>query len=476
MTGRSGDQIGLHKREVRPLTRVIPTHQKRRSTWLGPARVAVVLAMVGTACAPAQTDAPTASPADGEPQASQLGEASFDWRAHEGSSIHVLSPQMLWSAQAQEMLPEFEELTGISVELETLPEEQFFERSQIQLTAAGELDVFTSHRQLQAPAFADAGFYEDLGAFADDPAKTSADYSFSDIAPDIVEENEIDGVLTGIPINVAFQVLYYRRDLLDEFSLDVPDTLEALEEAVQAIDGYEGVHGFVARGRGGAAIPMATAFLENMGGSWFTDDGVPAFTSEEAVRGFDLYASLLRDYGPPGAVNNNWQEALPIFAQGQAAFFPDSSAFINVMLDPEQSTITDVVGVAPMPAGPANNVATYNAWSLAISSSSENKDAAWYFVQWFTSRDVMQRMHDVGWTSPRESVEHSDTLPEDWRAAYDESLTRPNLPFSLEAPAGVSTQAVVEAIGVALVEAIQGGDVEQALQDAEVEVNALLGR
>mgnify|MGYP001131038820 CR=1 FL=1 len=49
-------------------------------------------------------------------------------------------------------------------------------------------------------------------------------------------------------------------------------------------------------------------------------------------------------------------------------------------------------------------------WSMAMNSASQNKEAAWYFLQYFTSKDFMQWSGTEGacTDTPRESVLNSD--------------------------------------------------------------------
>ena len=62
----------------------------------------------------------------------------------------------------QELLPQFEEMTGIDVELEVMPQEEMFDKTQIAL-AAGSSDYDVIMFDLMYTAqFADAGLIEEL--------------------------------------------------------------------------------------------------------------------------------------------------------------------------------------------------------------------------------------------------------------------------------------------------------------------------
>ena len=79
-------------------------------------------------------------------------------------------------------------------------------------------------------------------------------------------------------------------------------------------------------------------------------DGKPAISSPEAVKAFDFYGSLLRNYGPPGAVNYHWYECISLFVQGKAAMYTDVSNRIFFFEDPAKSQVVGKVGYALFPA------------------------------------------------------------------------------------------------------------------------------
>ena len=87
----------------------------------------------------------------------------------------------------------------------------------------------------------------------------------------------------------------------------------------------------------------------------------------------DWYAGLLRQYGPPGSVNFNWNEALAAFAQGQVAQFFDGANFAIQFEDKDKSKIAGKVGYAPMPAGPKQQFLPTFTAGYSVSGLSKNK-------------------------------------------------------------------------------------------------------
>jgi multiple sugar transport system substrate-binding protein len=389
-------------------------------------------------------------------------EGEFDWKRFDGETIRVVLNQHPWQEAIEPLLPEFTAKTGIKVEVESLPEEQFRQRVRVELTGRSEdLDVFMTAGQNEGALFSRNGWYEDLRPYVDNPSLTSPDYNFEDLSPAIVEGHTFDDQLTAIPVQVEVQMLYYRRDLLQQAGLQVPKTMDELAAAAAKLD-QGGTHGFVARGKGAASITQISTYLYNFGGQW-TEEGSQkaAFATPEGVRAFDFYGRLIREHGPQGAVNMSWEEALPLFQQGQAAMYTDASTFLPNVMDPAESKVADKAGFAPMPSGPGGDFQTFNGWAVGMSKFSQKKNPSWMFIQWATSPEVTERTtQEGGIASARQSVEFGDRFPADWVETFQGALgnARPQLPQVGPVPE------VRDAIGTAVVASIQGKPVEPAVK------------
>lgn len=401
-------------------------------------------------------------------------EGEFDWKRYDGESLRLVFNQHPWQEAIQPLLGEFEELTGITVEVEALPEEQFRQRVQVEMTGKSEdLDVFMTNVQNEGAKFARNGWYSDLRAFAEQEGLVAAEYDFDDFSDSILDGHTFDGTLAGIPIQLETQMLFYRKDILEQAGVQVPQTLEELEQVARKIDDPSGVRAFVSRGAGAAAVTQISTYLFNYGATWTPEgdeDDAAAFDSPEGIQAIDYYATLIREHGPSGAVNMSWEEALPLFQQGQVAMYTDASTFLPQVIDPKESKVADKAGFAKMPAGPAGDFQTFNGWALGISPFSQKQNAAWYFVQWATSPEMVERLTEKNIAGARESVEFGDAYPDDWVQAFTESLPEavPQLPKVVPVPE------VRDAIGTSIVAAIQGEPVEPAVQASAQQFNQIV--
>jgi multiple sugar transport system substrate-binding protein len=403
----------------------------------------------------------------------------FDWRAYEGEEIRFLANKHPWTDAIEEYLPQFEEETGITVNLEVLPEDQFRQKVLVELTTgAGTVDVFMSMPPQEGLKFHSAGWYEPLQDYIADPNLTNPDYDAGDFLAGVMGAETIGGDVIGIPIMMENEVLYYRKDLFEEKGIEPPKTMEELEEvAAMLTDKENDFYGFVARGKGAAAVTQFSTFLYNFGGEWLNENREPIINQPEAVEAFDLYGRLLREYGPPGSTNNHWYEASGILAQGKAAMYTDANSLFSVVENPESSTVVGNIGYAMMPEGPAGNHPYVSVWGISMASSSQNKEPSWYLMQWLTSKDIVKNAQMKGVPGGRRSVwadpDGASAFPADWVETFVQSN---EIAYPYDRPPVVAVSEVRDTIGKVIVTSIEGGDVQAAADAAAVEMADIMAR
>lgn len=424
----------------------------------------VLLLALATGCvAPAAPAAPAADQA-----AAPAGD-----KPYAGTTLRLVGANHPWQVAITPLLADFEAETGIKVNFEAYGEDQLNQKLTTEFTAGGsDIDVFMQRPLQEARVMQMNGWYEDLTACVDDP-----DYDFADFADGTVGTTTVNGVLTGIPIVTEQEVLYYRKDLLEEKGIAVPTTLDELKAAAEALtDKDNEMYGFVARGQRSPLVTQFSSFLYSSGGDWFDENRQATINSPEALAAIELYGTLLREYGPPGVLNMSWPQAVAIFAQGNAALYTDASSIYANLLDPDKSTVADKTGVAVFPAGPAGSI-MYNvtSWGLAMSSGSKNKEAACEFIKWATSKDTVLKTQSEGAVpGARESVWADPTgasaFPADWVEAVAASANG----RGYDRPLVTAVTEARDIIGGAVVVAIEGGDFVAAANDANAQFQALL--
>lgn len=407
--------------------------------------------------------------------------AGFDWQQQKGKSLVVLLTQAPYHTVLQKKGPEFENLTGIKVEIQVVPEQQVRQKLPIELNARSSgIDVYASSMHVEKRLFAKAGWYESLNKYLENPKLTPSDYNWKDFgASGTWWVTWDDGAILATPGSLGLFSFMYRKDLYAEKGLKVPVTLDDLQAAIKATHRTPAVYGFVGRGLKNANIPLWGMFLQAMGGTYLDPTGTKlATTSPEAIEAARMYAGIMKDYAPPGAIGFNWNEAQGSFSQGLAACWPDGLNFAAPLEDATKSKVVGKVGYALFPGTAKQKPFSGTAIdALALNPFGKNKEAGWLFIAWASSRAVQLRMSIEGsMTGTRLSIYNdpeylkAQTLPKDWIEAVKGSIEsgRPQLPQIKDV-----TQ-FRDVFGIALTKMIEGGDPKTLLEGATKEFEPIL--
>jgi len=399
---------------------------------------------------------------------------AFDWKQFKGQKIEVnyqLSPR---ADIAKASLKAFEELTGIRVGFEQIPEQQQRPKAALEMASGRpSFDVLQIAMHVQKRQVEAAHWMEDLNPYLKDPTLTTPDFDLADFSkPSMAVGTAADGKMTAIPYNQDLFILFYNKALLAEAGFTAPpktfDELYAM--AKKMTDPAKGVYGFVGRGLKNANVVLYDTFLLGWDQETVTPDGKTLLTaSPKAIEAAQFYQKLMRDCGPPGSVGFNWNEAQTTFMQGRAAMWIDGIGFSAPLLDPSKSRIVDKVGFSAVPAGPfAHNTATFID-GIGVPAGAKNKKAAWYFCQYAASQASMKEILRSGAGTPPRSSAYNDPevvkngkFPKDWFDATLASLkiARAGLPVI------VPVTEFRDTIGVGLTNIVGGADAATELKKA----------
>ena len=408
----------------------------------------------------------------------RAGEKAFDWKRYSGKEINVVLALQPWSDFLKPKIPEFESLTGIKVHLEVLPEDQSRQKLAIAFTSGkGEVDVFGSQRHQEGIKYYQAGWYEPLARFAKDPQYSSPDFDVSDLSAKAIDDATVNGGLIGISLYTDLELLMYRKDLFAAAGVRVPQNFADLEDAAKKLtDKAKGVYGICLRGKGAATTTIFSGFLHGMGGSWADKDNNPALNTPAALKAFDYYGRMAREYGPPGVVNYHWFQCQNLVASGKAAMWVDSTVQASALFDVKISQVADKMSFAVFPEGPAGRKPAGGSWYLSIHSKSKNKEAAWYFIAWAVGKEnsLKAQLHGIPtarispWVS--EAFKKGDQHP-DFTKVIVESIKIKDTP-SWGSP-WVAGGEMRDVIGAVVVTAIEAGDTKAAADKAVAQIQSI---
>jgi N,N'-diacetylchitobiose transport system substrate-binding protein len=263
-------------------------------------------------------------------------------------TVWVMDPGSPAAAEALEQTARaFErQHEGVSVTIELVPWAQAYDRL-VAATAGGEAPDLAESVTTWTPRLAGSG--------ALDPIATREDLTY---VASVVQAGTVADAGYGYPWYAGARALLYRTDLFAQFDLDPPgtwaDVLRAGERiAATGVDpiqvGGEYQHFFVPLiwGAGGEIAIGA-------GGGW-----TATVDSDAGRAAFDFYRSLWdTGWSPPEAMGWTSLELRREFAEERSAMLVGGGWDLAAVLEANPD-LTDRVGVALMPAGPAGIRATF---------------------------------------------------------------------------------------------------------------------
>lgn len=297
----------------------------------------------------------------------------------------------------QQLSSEFEKQSGIKVNWVVLGENVLRQRLTIDIsTGSNTFDVITIG-SYEAPLWGERGWViplDDLGA----------DYGYDDIFHVVREGLSYQGKMYALPFYSESSFTYYRKDLFQKAGLAMPGqpSYEQIREFAKKLhDPDHNVYGICLRGEPGWGQNVAyiSTLVHTFGGRWVDLKWTPELTSPAWTEATNFYVNLLRNYGPPGATTDGYNENRALFANGNCAMWIDATSAAGYFLDPTQSRVSTTTGFAKAPiARVPNGAAWVWSWGLAIPTTSKHADSAKRFIAWATSRQYIAMVgRRFGW-------------------------------------------------------------------------------
>ncbi len=206
----------------------------------------------------------------------------------------------------------------------------------------------------------------------------------------ILNIGAVDGGYYLLPETSDFLVLFYRKDILDELGLSVPDTMDDVKKMLPVLKRYGmDFYSHIAGHGGTKSLSVLVPFIYQMNGRVYGKTANELLiTSDNTVAAFKEMSDLFSIYDIPYEVSNFYQHfrsgSIPIGISG----FNTYMTLLNSA--PE---IANSWGVAPYPGykDENGNVLRYisGAQSTAvIFENTELPNESWEFLKWWTSTEI----------------------------------------------------------------------------------------
>lgn len=379
----------------------------------------------------------SSNPQTSNPQTSNPGTSSepaggeFDWRAYEGTKLNVLFSEHTYADAVREKLSDFQKLTGIEVSFSTMPEANYYEKLNVELASkSGSIDVFMTGAY-QAWEYATAGYMEPLETYINNESLTNTDYDYDDFIDAVIDALKWDcvpghpvgtGSQWALPMGWEINILTYNKRILAEKGLEVPETAEELLDVATKLNQFNGsgTYGLALRGTAdwGTIHPAYMSLYSTWGASDFAvEDGklIAQVNSPEAIAMTEYWVDLVKNGSAPQWSTYGWELAGADLGAGIAAMMwdADRGGYTQNVKGASAEAGNLAFGTIPYPVSAGKTASDMKSnlwvWSMGMNSASQNKGAAWYFLQYFSGKDFMQwsGTEAACTDTPRESVLNS---------------------------------------------------------------------
>src|SRR5438128_5872133 len=404
-----------------------------------------------------------------------------------GTTIRVVTftgPQI--AEPLQRRAPDFEKATGAKVQIITVPFSDLYQKLLTDFaTKTNSYDATVFDPQWMGD-YVPPGYLEDLT----DRVKNDSALQWNDIAPFFRDFSAtFKGKVYTIPLDGDFQMVYYRKDLLQKDGLKAPETWDDYISIAQHFqgkdlngDGKPDYGSCLAMKRSAqsywAWISIAAAYLQSQGtkqGAFFNTDTMQPLTNNPAAAAALTVYKQLSKIGPPEQLNQDVGDSRGLFVTGRCALSLDWGDIGPLAVDKTQSTVQDKVGAVILPGSKkvldrssnqlvdcnatlcpyaTNGVnhapfAAFGGWSGAINkaASAKVKDAAFAFLSYMSQPAQSSVDVTIGKTGfnpyrtshftnlgPWETSGMSETAAKDYLGAISSSLKSPNMVLDLRIP------------------------------------------
>ncbi len=246
--------------------------------------------------------------------------------------------------------------------------------------------------------------YVDGGKVLDITEYVNADTAWKDtFIGGAFEPLTYDGGIYAVPTNSVFLMFYYNKEIFAANNLTVPTTYDEFLTVCDTLKAAGETPLTIACPDAWIPAQIVQQLTNGLGGMDVYNgllDGSVAWNNQTHIEaGLEAQALIDAGYLQDGFLGMSSEESTKLFKDGKAAMYPQGSWDIATVTA-EDSTITDNVGAFLLPAVETANdgvvVGSIDV-SLGIASTSEAPDAAFDYIQMYTSSKYQEIfLYDVG--------------------------------------------------------------------------------
>ena len=191
-----------------------------------------------------------------------------------------------------------------------------------------------------------------------------------------------DGQLFGLPETITYPVMFYRKDILAEIGLEVPETWDDVKVAMTVLAKNQMEFGMLPNEQ------LFASLLYQNGGQYYNEDGTAsALDSDTAVNVFKMFCNYYTDYKLDRATSVEER-----FRTGESPIIiADYTTYNNFAVSaPDIAglwSFTQIPGTVKEDGTIDRTVACTGLTSM-IMSDTEYPEESWEFLKWWTSAET----------------------------------------------------------------------------------------
>ncbi|MBR3740790.1 MAG: extracellular solute-binding protein [Clostridia bacterium] len=401
--------------------------------------------------------------------------SSQDYAAGTGENGHL----QVWMGRSRQYVElvqnlidmQFTPQTGIQVDISLMPDANKL----VLANAAGTAPDVVLSLQYVVPSYLNIrGALYDLTQF-EDFGEVAQRFSSGLFIPYTLG----DGVY-AMPETVNFWVMFYRKDILDALSIQVPDSMEEVKLILPELQRRNMNFYFPTAGMSGMKVfPGTLPLILQSGGSIYADTvSDTTLDSDESLKGFREMTELFTVYNMPTDVPSPgfYQQ----FRDGTLPIGIADLGTYNLLLNaaPELDSLWDIALFPGLEQedGSVARWTTGGAETMAIMSQTDMPDEAWAFLKWWSSDEVqaefgslLQSTYGSEYIWPTANTNAFATLP--LKSAH-KKVIMDQMEWMTEAPWVLGTYMLERELSNAFISVVVDGmDARRALDTAVKRIN-----
>jgi len=378
------------------------------------------------------------------------------WKQFSGMELNFLTEDTPAAGAIVTLLPEFEEMTGIKINVTRTNISDLVTKLMLELgSGSTSMHIIYSARWQIPPGRSD--ILSDLRKFEDDPSLPKVNFDDFFYKQFITTSHFVDKErIIGVPHDASTMIWFYRTDIFKKYKADFKADYgydwtpgeninwdQYKEIATWMNDNVDEVKygaGHMSKQWNSLYCDFSNVFW-SFGARGFENPeteswgvvfpGRCMWDSPEAIAAAEYYKDLVQNIAHPSSIAWDWADLAEAMAKGdEIAMCFNWHDFIITFQDPDRSKIVDKVQAAVMPTGPAGSRNYHSGAALAINGAAPMKyqKASWLFLVWQASIPVQKEIFKMGSTPVRMST-YEDPEVKKWmkEGTYPGALIAPTM-------------------------------------------------